>query len=391
MAKVLVACDEYIYSYNNNFYAASQEKYELFQRYLRVFEEMRLVVRCIKETELKEERVLLNDDRIEIIDLPIFHGPREYLRRYIEVGKKLTNITLGCNAAVLRLPSTIALRVAQKVIASKIPYVTEVVFDAWDGMKGARGFVEKILWHKIDKDTRSICYQANGVACVTEEYLQKRYFSKLENSFTSHYSSLALENSFYLSERQYPNKAVFNIAHVSIHIQNKGRKGHNELIKAISLLKEKGVVVHVYFAGHDYNNGICKLKKLAQDINVYDQIHFVGFLSRTKLRQLLLDSDILVFPTKAEGLPRVLIEGMATGLPCISTNVSGNYELLSPEYLISYDSPETLSLKIQSLINNRNEYETQSKINFKRSLEYKNSILQERRDSFYLKLKQILK
>ena len=245
MAKVLVACDEYIYSYNGDFYAASQEKYDLFQRYLRVFEEMRLVVRCIPENEFKDGRVRFDDKRIEIVDLPVFHGPNEYLSKYIEVGRRLKHITDGCDAAVLRIPSTIALRVAKKVIKAKIPYVTEVVFDAYDGMKGTRSFIEKMLWFKMDLDTRNVCYQADGVSCVTEYYLQRRYYSKKEHHFTSHYSSLALNASFFSCPRKFPENKKMVIAHVSNQIQYNGRKGHIEVIKALSILKSKGIYLDV--------------------------------------------------------------------------------------------------------------------------------------------------
>jgi glycosyltransferase involved in cell wall biosynthesis len=44
--------------------------------------------------------------------------------------------------------------------------------------------------------------------------------------------------------------------------------------------------------------------------------------------EYLKDSDIFVLPSRAEGLSNSLLEAMSYGLPCITTNVGGNAELL---------------------------------------------------------------
>ena len=385
MGKLLLACDDYIYCCDNKFYAASQEKYDFYQRYLRVFDRLKLVTRCIKEDKLKQGRILLND-KIEYLPLPIFHGPKQYISKYFEIGNLLTDVTKGCCAAVLRLPSTVAMRVGKQVVKNKLPYVTEIVYDAYDGVQSSKG-IYKLLWKKIDKDMRDMCYTANGVSCVTEHYLQRRYYTKLSNGFSSHYSSLALDKSFYSEPRKYPTNKQIVIGHVANQVEYNGRKGHNEVIEAISRLKSEGIYIKVSFAGKSYNNGVEKLKKMIKSLNVEDLIDFVGFLTREELDKFLMKTDLFVLPTKAEGLPRVVIEAMAKGLPCISTNVSGNPELLNSRFLIDYSDVDSLVYKIRELVKDERLYEMTSIENYNNSLKYEASLLQKRRDEFYNKLK----
>ena len=387
MAKLLLSCDDYLYCYNGKYYARTQEKYDFYQRYLRVFDQLRLVTRCVYEDKLGKSRVLLDDPRIEYVPMPFFSGPVQYAKKYFGIGRALRNITEECDAAILRLPSTIAQRVCDKVKHSGIPYATELVFDAKDAYESATSSAERMLWKIIHRQMVDDCAKADGVACVTRHYMQQHYRSKKENAFFGNYSSLALDRSFYTTERKYPSKDMFSIAHVCTQVQYNGRKGYNEVIEAIHLLKKRGVNVKVQFAGPDYHDGIRKLTNLAQQLGVSDRVEFIGGVNRKQLSDYLEKSDLYVMPTWAEGLPRVIIEAMAKGLPCITTPVSGNPELVSERYLVEYHDVDRLADRIEELITNKELYEATSKDNFARSQEYEASVLEKRRDEFYRQLK----
>ena len=70
-----------------------------------------------------------------------------------------------------------------------------------------------------------------------------------------------------------------------------------------------------------------KLKRMAVDLGVKDQIHFLGF--RTDIKELLKAADIFLFTSKQEGLARSLMEAMASGLPCVASRIRGNTDILS--------------------------------------------------------------
>lgn len=390
--KLLLVCDDTIVRHNGKYYFPNQERFDFYQRYLRVFEELRLCARAEDEKTLKKSRIPIEKEpRLEYLALPDFHGPKQYVTKYYSVGKVLKRSTETCVAAVLRLPSTVAQRACKFVKKEGIPYAVEVVFDSHDGLASAKKLYLKVLYYRIYKQLVNTCRHADGVACVTEHYLQQRYYSTKPNAFTSNYSSLALDKSFYSAPRLFPDKKEFVIAHTAKQVMFNGRKGHNELIHAVKILKDEGFIVHVNFAGADYNNGVERLSELVNKLGLQNQIHFMGFLSREELDKYLSDADMYVMPTKAEGLPRVIIEAMAKGLPCITTPVSGNPELLSEHFLVNYDDVSLLSERIKELISDKSVYENASKTNFENSLKYEASVLQERRDAFYGKLKNIVK
>ena len=388
MSKLLLSCDEYIYEYSGSYYAPSQEWYDFYQRYLRVFDGLRLVTRCKREDELKSSRIpLAKDPRIEYVPLPFFQGPKEYAKLYFEYNKIIKEVVNGCDAAILRLPWTIAPRIHKKIKSLGIPYACEVVFDAEDAWKSTHG-IERFLWKKVDKDMRKICAGADGVSCVTEHYLQKHYYSLKKSAFTSSYSSLALPSTFYESPKKFINKTQFIIAHVANQVEYQGRKGHNETIRALSFLKSHGFNVSARFAGKDYNGGVKQLQKMADDLGVLDRVDFVGYLSREDLSHFLSSADLYIMPTRAEGLPRVIIEAMAKGLPCITTPVSGNTELIEEKFLVSYEDVIQLAEKIKELLTNKQLYEETSRKNFERSRRYEAYLLQDKRDAFYEELKR---
>lgn len=387
MSKLLLSCDDTIYYFDGNYYAANQEGYEFFQRYLRVFEELRIVCRCKDENSLKPTRVLLDASRIEVVRITDFHRPKQYATKYFQVGREVKGAVSGCDRALFRLPSTVAFRVWNAFRKTGLPYACEIVYDAKDGIAASTNLVNKLLWVKIHKDMQTACFYAVGVSCVTDYYLQQRYYTKVKGGFSSHYSSLSLDKLFYTSARTYPEGKSLNIAHVAKQVAFNGRKGINQIIEALAVLKKESVIVNATFAGKDYNGGIEKLKAYAASLGVGEQVRFPGFITRRELSEMLDTSDMYVMPTKAEGLPRVIIEAMAKGLPCISSPVSGNPELLASHYLVGYYDVETLAERIKELAFNKEAYEKASSDNFNNSQKYEASLLQKRRDDFYTKLK----
>ena len=328
----------------------------------------------------------MDDDRIEFVPVPIFHGPVQYARSLLKVRRSVRDATSGCDAAILRLPSTVGQLISKEIISKGMPYAVEVVFDAHDGAETAGNIIERVLWRVIDRKMREICKRADGVSCVTEYYLQRHYFSIKENSFTSHYSSLSIDKSFFSGPRTYPSGRTMKIAHVDLQINLLGRKGTAELLQAIKILRDRGISIIVSFAGEDRGGKWKEIRSFAHSLGIDNSIEYAGFLTRLELENYLDGSDIFVLPTKAEGLPRVIIEAIAKGLPVVTTPVSGNPELIQEDFLVEYDDVYGLADKIENLVVDKELYEEVSRRNYQHSLQYESKILQARRDDFYGKL-----
>ncbi len=68
------------------------------------------------------------------------------------------------------------------------------------------------------------------------------------------------------------------------------------------------------------------LERHAMDLG--DRVRFVGYQSQEEVRAHLAESDIFVLPSFAEGVPVVLMEAMASGLPVVTTQIAGIPELV---------------------------------------------------------------
>ena len=69
-----------------------------------------------------------------------------------------------------------------------------------------------------------------------------------------------------------------------------------------------------------------ELKQIAGAGDVSSRIHFTGW--RPDVPQLMAASDLLVLPSRWEGMPNVVLEAMASHLPIVATQAEGILELL---------------------------------------------------------------
>lgn len=71
-----------------------------------------------------------------------------------------------------------------------------------------------------------------------------------------------------------------------------------------------------------------ELERLAASLGVTARVAFLGYQPQEAVAEELSRSDLLVLPSFAEGVPVVLMEAMAAGLPVIASRVAGVPELV---------------------------------------------------------------
>jgi teichuronic acid biosynthesis glycosyltransferase TuaC len=71
-----------------------------------------------------------------------------------------------------------------------------------------------------------------------------------------------------------------------------------------------------------------KLQAKLVEYGLIDKAHFKGIVSHKEVAHYMKISDLLILPTWAEGLPNVVMEAMAIGLPVVATKVGGIPEIL---------------------------------------------------------------
>lgn len=72
-----------------------------------------------------------------------------------------------------------------------------------------------------------------------------------------------------------------------------------------------------------------RLETLGAELGIAERVHFLGW--RPDVAEILAASVALVLPSLWEGMPNVVLQAMASGLPVVATDVEGVKELLGPE------------------------------------------------------------
>ncbi|MFQ5754094.1 MAG: glycosyltransferase, partial [bacterium] len=136
-------------------------------------------------------------------------------------------------------------------------------------------------------------------------------------------------------------------------------KGFNYLIKACALLKDQGECFRCMIVG----NGPEKehLDKLITQLNLRDVVEIKDSVPHDKVKELYGDAKIFVLPLAtidgaSHGIPNVLAEAMAMGLPVISCDVPNIAELIEHDgdgILVREKDAKALAASIEILLLNK--------------------------------------
>ena len=97
-----------------------------------------------------------------------------------------------------------------------------------------------------------------------------------------------------------------------------------------------------------------ELIRLAEQFQVARKLIFAGTVPYEQLAEKYQQADVFVLPSLAEGMPLVVLEAMASGLPIIATGVQGIEELVKQGvngYLFPPADPNSLAQYLAAVIN----------------------------------------
>jgi colanic acid/amylovoran biosynthesis glycosyltransferase len=122
------------------------------------------------------------------------------------------------------------------------------------------------------------------------------------------------------------------------------QKGHLLLVEAVSQLASEGLKFKVILVGDGYLRE--QIEFLIETLSLQDYIEITGWATNLEVRQQILNSQVMVLPSFAEGLPVVIMEALALGRPVISTQIAGIPELVETGksgWLVTPGSSEALA------------------------------------------------
>lgn len=357
--------------------------YNFWTRYLEVFSDVKVLarVRQVKLAEPDWQRV--TGEHVRFCPVPYFLGPQQYLSRAHHIRRSILASFEQGDAVIMRVGSTIASTLEPSLRRIGYPFGLEVVGNPRETF--APGAVKHPLrpffrlW--FSRQLRHQCSHASAVAYVTERMLQRQYPADT-GAFTTHYSSIQMEEKAFVScvHRNIQRKTNFDVVFVGSLAQL--YKAPDVLIKAIALVKQSGQEVKLRVVGDGKHRS--ELETLSASLGISEQVQFLGQLSAADaVRDQLDASDVFVLPSYQEGLPRAMIEAMARGLPCIGSTVGGIPELLPPEDMVPPGDAAALAQKICEVITNPERMAQMSARNLEKAKEYREEVLRTRRIAFY--------
>lgn len=86
---------------------------------------------------------------------------------------------------------------------------------------------------------------------------------------------------------------------------------------------------------------------------VLSYVHFLGYIDHKNIHKVFAEADIFLMTSLYEGYPRVLMESAATGLPIVTTAISGSDEAVINEktgYIVPINDVETFFNKLKILL-----------------------------------------
>jgi len=150
----------------------------------------------------------------------------------------------------------------------------------------------------------------------------------------------------YIGERK---KNIVNVARLDLK-----QKRQDVLIDAFAKMDDRFNEYFLCFYGDGPDEK--KIKQYAEDSGVGHRIKFMG-VSENVLEDIL-DYSLFAFSSDFEGIPNALLEAMAIGLPCVSTDCSpGGARLLIQDnengFIVPCNDPQALSKAMERILGNR--------------------------------------
>jgi glycosyltransferase involved in cell wall biosynthesis len=359
-----------------------------WQRYLQVFESANIITRVRSVTEIPDGVRRVDGPGVRVSDVVPFQGPWGYVKHRAQVLKDVQRAIPVDDAIMLRVPGQLASNVESLIRPTNRPYGVEVVGDSYESLSSAalqHPLQPFFQWWNTRGQQRQIS-RSQAVAYVTQNALQRRYPPSTD-AFSTHYSSIDLGDEAFTStdERAFSSAPPYTLVFVgSLQLSVKGL---DVLLGAMSEAKNlEGLPLRLFVLGDGERRGAYEEQTKA--LQLVEDVTFLGKVSAGEPVRAIMDrADLMIHPSRSEGLPRAVIEAMARGLPCIASAVGGIPELLPAEDLVTPGDPHALARKIHEVVGNPERLRTMSSRNRLKAEEYHANVLQERRNALYRHLK----
>jgi len=276
----------------------------------------------------------------------------EFLRNYFLLKKKLKKnsydiIHLNPSFAIFALiRDTVYLKTA---ISRGMAGKAVVFFHGWDpnlAKKISHSLILKSIFKKI--------YQKAGVIFVLSRLFQQQFIELGVNPDRIRISTTFFEAMGHTEKVLVKSSKKVSILYMSRLVKNKGALIAAEVGKLLARSDMLDFILTIAGDGPEFKT----LRKYINNNNLTNYIMTPGFVTGRKKNELLLESDIFLFPTfYNEGCPIVVLEAMGAGAAVVSTPAGAIPDIIINGvngYVLNSRSAGQFYKAIRRLIDDRN-------------------------------------
>lgn len=355
--------------------------YPFFEQMLQVFDRVRVIARTSVVDHVPSRTRRVDGPRVEVVPVPSYTGPFQYVRQRAAVAAAVDRVAELDGAFLLRIPSQTGFMVANRLEQMGRPYATELLTDPYDffamgvSSHGLAYFFRPYFCRK----SKELCTRAVAANFVTGSRTRAAHPTPAAQ-WNSSISDVDLPPEAYLDARvSVPGQRLelINVGFLDLLY-----KGQDVLIRALGQCAQAGLDFGLTFAGDGENRH--KLVALAAAYGIADRVKITGPLGGPQeVREWLAKSDLFVLPSRAEGIPRALLEAMAAGLPAICSNVGAMPDLIEQRWVVRPGDEGQLAARILDFAAAREEWAAIGKRNQDAVREFENAKLLPQRLDFY--------
>lgn len=263
---------------------------------------------------LEEKNIFFHE--VEINQYDLFKYPDYALTLAVKIAAVAKQCKLDILHVHYAVPHATSAFLAKQIINQKIPKVITTLHGTDITLVGKDPAYYEIVKFSIER--------SDGVTCVSEQ---------LKNETCRHFHTCCQVDviyNFFIPKKELFHRKPFKKVFVEedefllLHASNfRNVKRPQDLIK-IFVEMQKYVRVKLLLLGS--GPGLELIRKMAQELNVFDKILIMG--NSSDIDPYIASADLFLLPSEQESFGLVALEAMAYGIPVIASNAGGLPEVV---------------------------------------------------------------
>lgn len=375
--KLVFAHDHKLRKIDGKYYTLGGLRDSITGRYMDFFDQLTIFCRAIEKQPYDTQLFEIKNPMITV--KPVSDGSLVFSKKAkIMMEDEIKN----ADGLIVKLHSKIAEQAIYYARKYGIPYLIESVGCPWDSYWN-HSWKGKMVAPIMTLSTKRELKRAPFAVYVTKEFLEKRYpcygkWIDCSDVELQDMDEAILERRLKKIENMQEEIVIGTLAQIDVLY-----KGQEYVIRALEKLKKKGRKFRYKLAGSGNSE---RLKRIAEECGVLEQIEFCGVLEHDKVFAWLDEIDFYIQPSKTEGLPRAMIEAISRACPAAGSTAGGMGELVDRLYIFRKGNVKDIVYTLDCLT--KDSMKRQAKRNFETAKNYRKDYLDNKRYNFYLEFSE---